>query len=62
MSNKSQCECYEPVWLEWENQMEPGYKCSSCQQEEYEYEQSLEKEELSPLMQRLIKEAEELPF
>jgi hypothetical protein len=39
--------------------MEPGYHCSYCQKQEYEHMLSLEREELSPLMQRLIAEAEE---
>ena len=59
MEKNNQCQCYPPVWLEWENQMEPGHTCEKCQREEYEHQQSLEREELSPLMQRLIAEAEE---
>jgi hypothetical protein len=57
MSNNNQCSCKEPVFLEWENQWEPGEQCHHCQ--EQEYIKSMEKEEeLSPLMQRLIFEKE----
>jgi hypothetical protein len=57
MSNKNQCSCIAPQWLEWENQMEPGEQCSYCQQEEYKTLHS-EEEVLSPRMQRLTFELE----
>jgi hypothetical protein len=56
MSN-NQCQCTLPVWLEWENQMEPGEQCSYCQKREYEDSLS-HQEVLSPRMIRLINEAE----
>jgi hypothetical protein len=57
MDNKNQCQCVAPVWLDWENQMEPGEKCSYC--ERREYEDSLSHQEvLSPRMIRLMNEAE----
>ena len=71
MEKNNQCECYPPVWLEWENQMEPGHHCSYCQRQEYEFQESLSNQEpeLSELMVRLINEAkaklasaDELPF
>ena len=44
MEKNNQCECYPAVWLEWENQMEPGHHCSYCQEEEYKLRQELEEE------------------
>lgn len=58
MSKNNQCECYPEVWLEWENQMEPGYTCQKCREEEYEATNHIEEEKLSPLMQKLILEKE----
>jgi hypothetical protein len=57
MSNKDQCSCIAPQWLEWENQMEPGEQCSYCQKREYEDSLS-HQEVLSPRMQRLTFELE----
>jgi hypothetical protein len=57
MSNNNQCSCIAPQWYPDENQMEPGYTCSYCQQEEYN--RSLKYHiEPSTRMQRLIFEKE----
>jgi len=57
MSESNQCSCTQPVFLDWENQWEPGHTCSYCQAMEYEIN-SRSEEEVSPLMQRLIFERE----
>ena len=67
MEKNNQCECYPAVWLEWENQMEPGHHCSYCQRQEHEHMESLNREQPSELMVRLINEAklasaDDLPF
>lgn len=69
MEKNNQCQCYEPVWLDWENQMEPGHWCNYCRRKEYEFHESLRNQEpeLSARMVRLINEAKaklanELPF
>lgn len=67
MEKNYQCECYPAVWCPDENQMEPSYQCSYCQRQEHM--ESLNREQPSELMVRLINEAEaklasadDLPF